>query len=376
MQGSRTVRLLMPRAAYGSAVHVGAVAGTLPAVRVDLRSDTVTKPTPAMLDAMCRAPVGDDVFGDDPTVAALEQRIAEACKLPAAVFVPSGTMANQLALAASIPGPLHSFLCHTISHVNKYECGASAFLARAHLIPVQPKSQRFLDWESDIKPACLDSDIHHAPTTLVALENTMNGMVQPVAEFAAVADHVRAAGMRVHLDGARLWNAAVHQGVSLDAYTRHVSSVSLCFSKGLGAPVGSCLVSDAETVGRARRIRKAVGGGMRQAGVLAAAGLHAMDHHWQRMSIDHANAALFGAAAQRLGLLNTVFPVETNMVFLLSPDPQRINLLGFATHARRAGFLLLGGAERMRIVFHLQVSREQTEELVRILEEWYASVTA
>lgn len=331
---------------------------TAPAV--DLRSDTVTRPTAAMREAMAYAAVGDDVFGDDPTVAALEARVAALLGKDAAVLVPSGTMANQIGLR------LHTrhgdeAIVHAGSHVFNYESGAGAALAGLSL--------RTLDSPDGTLPLAalarslhIGDDPHLAPTRLICLEDTHNrcgGVLLPAGHAADVAALARPHGIPLHLDGARLWNAHVASGVALAELAAPFASVSVCFSKGLGAPVGSALVGSADAIARARRYRKMYGGGMRQAGVLAAAALHALDHHLPRLADDHRRArALAETAAALSGLRVDLARVHTNIVYvtleadhpLAAAGPRGAPLL-VASLADR-GVAVTGAGAQLRMVTH------------------------
>lgn len=293
---------------------------------VDLRSDTVTRPTPEMREAMAGAEVGDDVAGDDPSVRELESRVASMFAKEAALFVPSGTMSNLLAiLCQTRPGD--EILTHDQNHVYYYEGGGYAALAGC--------SVRFVD-DADapkrgmMTPDALDramrgTDIHFPHSTLLTIENTHNragGLVWDEPGRRALCDHAHAKGLRVHMDGARLWNASVASGVSLDRLGEGCDSISVCLSKGLGCPVGSVLISDRATIDRARHKRKLVGGGMRQAGVLAGAALHAFDHHHiDRLSEDHRRAKQLAEAIAPLDLFEfDPSTVETNLVYARLSD--------------------------------------------------------
>ena len=286
---------------------------------IDLRSDTVTRPTPPMRCAMAEAEVGDDVLGDDPTVNALEARVAEVLGKDAAVFMPSGTMTNQVALRTHTE-PGDEIICHAESHMYFYEAGAPAALAGCLL--------RLLDGPRGLFDVAALQAVLHPPAEvnnhlctqkLVVVENTHNrggGSIWPLEQVAAVEAAARAAGLLMHLDGARLWNAAVATGTSERQYAKHFDSVSVCFSKGLGAPVGSALVGTAAFVRRARRFRKQLGGGMRQAGILAAAALYALNNHRDRLADDHANARrLAEGIADLPGIQVDSAAVQTNMVY-------------------------------------------------------------
>jgi threonine aldolase len=257
---------------------------------IDLRSDTITVPTPAMREAMAAAEVGDDMFGEDPTVAKLEARVAELLGKEAAMFAPSGTMVNQLALRAHTE-PGDEVILDGNAHIYYYEGGAPAALAgvMCRCLPGVRGIFTAADLEAVLRPA----DQHFAPTRLVCLENTHNrggGKIWPQELVREIGTLTRERGIRLHLDGARLWNAAVARGISERELAAEFDSVAVCFSKGLGAPVGSALCGSREFIQRARRFRKMFGGGMRQAGIIAAGALHALEHHRGRLAEDHANA--------------------------------------------------------------------------------------
>ncbi|MBK7403959.1 MAG: aminotransferase class I/II-fold pyridoxal phosphate-dependent enzyme [Phycisphaerales bacterium] len=329
---------------------------------IDLRSDTVTKPTDAMRRAMAAAEVGDDMFGEDPTVRRLEDRFCELTGKPAAVFVPSGTMANQLAIRAQTE-PGDEVITHADNHIIHYESGGPAALAGV-MLALAPGPRGVFG--ADEVRALVRADDPHCPVTrLVALENTHNrggGRVWPREQVREVVETSHALGLRVHIDGARIWNAAIASGRPVAELVGAADSVSACFSKGLGAPVGSILASDAPTIKRARRFRKMFGGAMRQAGVLAAAALHALDHHFDRLVEDHAGARRL---AERLAALPGVrldpSEVETNIVYFGLADGRR-SAPEICTALKQAGVLVLPvGPDRIRAVTHLDVSPSQIE---------------
>ncbi|MCF6745487.1 low specificity L-threonine aldolase, partial [Blastococcus sp. KM273128] len=279
---------------------------------IDLRSDTVTKPTPDMRRAMADAEVGDDVYVEDPTVVALEERTAELFGHEAAVFVPSGTMGNQIGMRL-VCEPGQEVLCDADAHVVTYEMGAAAAVFGISTRTVVSAGGR-LDAAQLIEQVRPKDNWHLTATAAVAVENSHNrggGLVQPLDQLQALWDWSRQADVAVHLDGARIWNAHAASGVPLSTYGGLADTASVCFSKGLGAPVGSVLVASAERIAAARLWRKRLGGGMRQVGVLAAACLHALDHHLPRLGEDHEHARLL---AKRLGVDPAT--VETNMVVL------------------------------------------------------------
>lgn len=283
---------------------------------IDFRSDTVTRPTPAMRQAMAHAEVGDDVYGEDPTVRLLEDRTAELLGLAAGLFVASGTQGNQIAIGVHCR-PGDEIIAEAGSHCLQYEGGATSALWG-----VQPRTltgERGILSADQVAAAVSPDNIHFPRSRLLSLENTHGraaGAVWPVEQFRAVAETGRKAGLAVHLDGARLFNAQVASGVPVREYARHTDSTSLCFSKGLGAPVGSVVCGSAEFVKEARRLRKRLGGGMRQAGILAAGALHALDHHVERLADDHANAHKLAEGLMAASVITApLFPVETNIVF-------------------------------------------------------------
>jgi len=283
---------------------------------IDLRSDTVTQPTPAMLDAMTRADTGDDVYGEDPTVNRLETELAKRLGFAAALFVPTGTMSNLLGLMAHCERG-DEYIVGQQAHTYKYEGGGAAVLGSIQPQPLEVQADGSLDLDQ-VAAAIKPDDFHFARTRLLALENTMQGKVLPMEYLARARQFTRDNGLQLHLDGARLYNAAVKLGVDAREITQYFDSVSVCLSKGLGAPVGSVLCGSAELIGKARRLRKMVGGGMRQAGLLAAAGLYALDHNVERLADDHANAQFLAEGLREAGF--AVEPVQTNMVYVQMGD--------------------------------------------------------
>ncbi len=331
---------------------------------IDLRSDTVTRPTSAMREAMVHAEVGDDVFGDDPTVIALEHEVARITGKEAALFVTSGTMGNQLAIATQTR-PGDDVIVGEGSHPIFYEGGASAALSGVQF-SVAGRGGFYT-------PEDLDAAVHPradwAPrTSLVAIENTHNrsgGRVWPVHAARDIADRARSLGLSTHLDGARIWNASIACDVDVATLCAPFDTASVCFSKGLGAPVGSAFCGPRKLVADARRLRKRWGGGMRQAGILAAGALHALAHHRRRLAEDHENArALAEKMVHVEGVRVDLTSVETNLVNLdvepLAEDVARV--------ARGLGLLIAAsGPHRLRAVTHLDVSRAQIDEAVDIV---------
>ena len=282
---------------------------------IDLRSDTVTKPTPAMREAMARAEVGDDVFGDDPTVKELEAETAALLGKEAALYTPSGTMANQLAIRGHTE-PGDEILVEANAHLYYYESGAPAALSGVMCRCLN--GQRGIFTGTDIETALRPADQHFPRTRLVCIENTHNrggGKIWPIREVQEVAASARRHGLFLHLDGARLWNASVATGIPEREYAAHFDTVSVCFSKGLGAPVGSALAGPKDLMERLRRFRKMFGGGMRQAGIIAAGALFALRHHRARLAEDHANARILASGLASIpGLELDPAETETNMV--------------------------------------------------------------
>ncbi len=339
---------------------------------IDLRSDTVTKPTPGMRAAMFDAPVGDDVYHEDPTVNRLEERVAHDLGMEAAIFVPSGTMANQIAVRLHCR-PGDELLCEATSHVYLWEGGGPAALSGV--------TTRMLDGDfgvltaEQLAPHIKPDDIHSPQTRLVCLENTHNrggGRVYPIEHVRAVSAWARKNGLAIHLDGARLWNAVVASGVPLREWCTNFDTVSVCFSKGLGTPVGSALAGPRELIVRARRVRKLFGGAMRQAGFLAAACLYALDHHVDRLAEDHANAKLLAAAFTDVpGMKLVPERVETNLVWVEVDRERHGAPQAVAARLKAAGVLVAALGEReLRACTHLDVSRtdcERAAETIRRL---------
>jgi threonine aldolase len=331
---------------------------------IDLRSDTVTRPTPGMREAMLSGEVGDDVLGEDPTVNRLQERLAESLGKEAALFVPSGTMSNQICIRAQT-APGDELLCEAKSHIYNFEVGGAAALSGVTCRTIEGK-YGILDLaqlEDKIRPS---DDDHLVRTRLVALENTHNyggGRIYPLEKIQAISRWAHAHGLVMHLDGARLWNAVVASGIPARKWASHFDSVSVCFSKGLGAPVGSALAGSRDVVTRARRIRKLYGGGMRQAGVIAAAALYALDHHIDRLGDDHRNARTIAAAiVDTPGLQLDPPEVETNLVWF-RVDPKLGSAQRIVGILKERGVLVDdAGPQTIRACTHLDVAARQAEQ--------------
>ena len=333
---------------------------------IDLRSDTVTKPTQAMREVIAGAEVGDDVFGDDPTVQRLEERTAEVLGKEAAMFVPSGTMANQVAIRSHTE-PGQEIVMDGNAHIYYYEAGGTAALSGVICRCLNSPRGQFS--ANDVHDVLRPSDVHFASTRLVCVENTHNrggGSVWTLGQIHDVTHAAREHGLKLHLDGARIWNAAAATGASEKQIAAEFDSVSVCFSKGLGAPVGSALAGSRDFVQRARRFRKQFGGGMRQSGMMAAGALFALEHHRKRLQDDHRNAqALATGLHGTEGIQIDPALVETNIVMFQVTAMPAAEL---AAKLAAAGIHVLAiGPGRIRAVTHLMISGDDIEHSVRTI---------
>jgi threonine aldolase len=326
---------------------------------IDLRSDTLTKPTESMRAAMARAEVGDDVYGEDPTVALLEERVAGMFGHEAAMFTPTGSMANVLAVR-SLVAPGQEVLCEASAHIARAELGAhGAYSGVTMRTWIHPRGQVDLPTIQTIFAP--DMGPFFVPTAAIAVENTHNfagGAVLPIGDLRDLREYATGVGVGVHMDGARIWNAHVATGVPLEEYGAIADVMAVCLSKGLGAPIGSLMVGNADAIAESRIWRKRMGGGMRQVGILAAAGLHALDHHIERLADDHAHARLLAEACG-------VDPggVDTNIVVV-----PRSDAADFVAAAREAGVLVSAvGPTAVRLVTHLDISRADAEKAATAL---------
>lgn len=336
---------------------------------VDLRSDTVTKPTPAMHQAMMQAEVGDDVFGEDPTINKLEAKCAALLGMDAAVFCPSGTMTNQIGIKI-LTQPYDEVICYKGAHIYKYEGGG---LAGNSLISV-----RLLDGDrgrisvQEIEPYINDiNDVHLPATAVVALENTVvreAGSYYTLDQIKTISTYARSKGLKMHLDGARFFNALTETGDEAAAYGKYFDSISICLSKGLGAPVGSVLVFKKELELKARRMRKVFGGGMRQAGYLAAAGIYALDHHIARLKEDHVRAKTLGKELSQLPWVKSVMPVDTNIVIFSVVDTTAPEVV-LAKLAEQQIKAIKFGPKEIRFVTHLNFDDGMLDKTVEVLKK-------
>ncbi|WGV97946.1 low-specificity L-threonine aldolase [Vibrio sp. YMD68] len=332
---------------------------------MDFRSDTVTRPTQKMREAMANALVGDDVYGDDPTVNELENWAAERHGFEDALFTSSGTQANLLGIMAHC-GRGDEYLCGQQAHNYRYEAGGAAVLGSIQPQPIENNPDGTLDF-SKLAAAIKPDDSHFAQTKLLSLENTISGKVLPLSYLSEAREFVNLHGLALHLDGARVYNAAVALGVDVTEIAKHFDSMTICLSKGLGAPIGSLLLGNKETIQKARRIRKMLGGGMRQAGILAAAGKIALTEHIDQLATDHANAKLLAEKINQLdGFDVNVDKVETNIV--IAKLAEHIDIMAIKDHLEEQGILISAG-NPVRFVTHRDVSSEDIEVLVAKIAE-------
>lgn len=334
-------------------------------IRFDFRSDTVTKPSPPMRAAMAEAEVGDDVYGDDPTVNLLEQRLASMLGKDAAIFVPSGTQSNLLALM-SYCGRGDEFIAGQNAHCYKYEAGGAAVLGSIQPQPIahQPDGTMAL---GDIEAAIKGGDMHFATTRVIALENTFGGRVLPLDYMHAVGEIADRHGLGLHLDGARAFNAAVALGIDIKQFTQGFDSVSICLSKGLGAPVGSVLVGREDLIKTARRHRKMLGGGLRQSGILAAAGLYALDHNISRLSEDHRRAKRLAKGLAAFDAVSVTQP-DTNILWV---DVDQSIGQGLTEHLLAHGVGITGRYGQQRWVTHLDIDDAAVDGALEIVSDFF-----
>lgn len=336
---------------------------------VDLRSDTVTKPTKGMHEAMMSAEVGDDVFGEDPSVKALEKKCADMLGMDAAIFCPSGTMTNQIGIRI-LTNPYDEVICYKGSHIYKYEGGGVAgnSLASVRLLEGNRGRLTIEEIEANINNS---QDVHQPISSVLSLENTVvreAGSYYYLREIAAISDYARSKGLKMHLDGARFFNALTETGDKAEDYGRYFDSISICLSKGLGAPVGSVLVCKKELETKARRMRKVFGGGMRQAGFLAAAGIYALNNHISRLKEDHIHASELAIALDRASWVKSIMPVDTNIIIFTVMDhlTPEIVLAKLAAHDIKA---IKFGTQEIRFVTHLDFDDRMLEKTVNVINK-------
>ncbi len=335
---------------------------------IDLRSDTVTRPTPGMREAMLRAEVGDDVFGEDPTVRQLEERMAALFGHEAGLLCPSGTMTNQIAINVHTR-PGDEVICDEGAHIYRYEGGGVMATSGCSVKLLMGDRGRFTP--DQLKEAINDpANPHLARTRLVNVENTANrggGSLWDIDVVRRIRTVCDTNGLALHMDGARIFNALAADGRTPAEWGTLFASVSICLSKGLGAPVGSVLVGSRPFIDEARRVRKRLGGGMRQAGIIAAAGIHALDNHVDRLSEDHAHATLLGRVLGTHPMVAAVMPVETNIVVFRLHDPEQVT--SFLARLRERGLLAVAfGPGMVRMVTHLDINPDAATEAVRVIE--------
>lgn len=340
---------------------------------IDLRSDTVTRPSPAMRQAMAAAEVGDDVFGEDPTVNRLQARVADLLGKEAALYVPSGSMGNQVCIKVHTQAG-DEVICERGAHVFNYETGGIAFLSAAQVHTIEGKhGVMALD---DIRRAIRPGVYYMPRTRLICLENTHNragGTIYPIGSIREISAFARAENIRIHLDGARLWNACVATGITPKEYASSFDSVSVCLSKGLGAPVGSVIAGSGEFIAAARHYRKVLGGGMRQAGVLAAAGLYALEHNIDRLKEDHEKAAFLARELAKVpGFDIDLSSVQTNIIIISAEKAKKSPDEILALLKKKGVLLTPGNYMGLRAVAHMDVSMEQVRSAARIIQETMA----
>ncbi|MBT2160722.1 threonine aldolase family protein [Zobellia barbeyronii] len=338
-------------------------------MQINLISDTVTKPTQAMLAAMMSAKVGDDVFKADPTVNALEEKVAKMFGKEAALFFPSGTMANQTGIKLHTQ-PGDQLICDKYAHVYNYEGGGVSFNSGVSCKLID--GHRGMITAEQVEAAINPPDFYHSPlTSLVCIENTTNkggGACWDIEELKKIKEVCKKHNLAYHLDGARLWNALVQKNENPLAYGELFDTISVCLSKGLGCPVGSVLVGSKELMDKALRIRKIFGGGMRQAGFLAAAGIYALDHHMERLAEDHKKAREIGEVLQNLSYIKSVEPIETNII-IFEIDENIMTGDVFVEKLKEHDVLIIGmGQGKLRIVTHLDYTNTMHEKLIKILK--------
>jgi len=333
---------------------------------IDLRSDTVTRPTPGMLQAMMQARVGDDVFGEDPSINQLEGMAARLFGMEAALYCPTGTMSNQIAIKChTLPGD--EVICEKNAHVYIYEGGGIAFNSGSQVRAVEGDRGRIT--AAQVSEVINPDDVHKARTSLVCLENTSNrggGSCYDLAEVKKIRQVCTDNHLKLHLDGARLFNALVAGKQNAAIYGQLFDSLSVCLNKGLGCPIGSILMGPAPFIRQARRVRKVLGGGMRQAGFMAAAGIYALEQQVDRLAEDHAHAVRIGQALEKKSFVHRILPVETNIILFEVDEPYCARTI--AAQLKEAGILAIAiSASQLRFVTHLDISPEMVDQVIKVI---------
>ncbi|KAF9157581.1 Threonine aldolase [Actinomortierella ambigua] len=337
----------------------------------DFRSDTATAPTADMFKAMMKSSLGDDVYNEDDSVKKLERYVAALCGQEAALFCSSGTMTNQLALRVHLNNPPQSAMVDIRSHVFNYEAGGISFHSQAAVYPVMPSNEKYLTAEDVASKLILDVDVHYAPTRVIALENTLNGTIMPLEEIERIRRLTKEHGVKLHLDGARLWHASMATGISMKEYCSHFDSISLCLSKGIGAPIGSILVGSAAVIKKARHFRLLFGGGWRQAGFLAEAALWGIKNNWPTMEETHRQAKWLERVFVQIGCKMTN-PVETNMVWVDTSEAG-FTVDELMAELAKEGIKISGSGCAARVVLHYQITDEAVERFIEVLRKMAVS---
>lgn len=336
--------------------------------KIDFRSDTVTRPTEGMLEAMVKAPVGDDVFGEDPTVNQLEAISAGMFGMEAGLFCPSGTMTNQIAIKVHTQ-PGDEVICEKLSHIYQYEGGGIAFNSSCSVRLLEGNRGRIT--AEQVKASINPEDVHKPASTLVSLENTSNrggGSCYHFSDIEEIREVCFRNNMKLHLDGARLFNALIAKKETAKQYGEVFDTISICLSKGLGTPVGSVLLGSANFIKKARRVRKVFGGGMRQAGFLAAAGIYALEHHINRLAEDHHHAAIIAEALRDKDFVGEILPVETNIIIFEVKG--RLTPQGFTAKMKEHNILMIAiSATQVRMVLHLDITPGMVNRTIKTIEQ-------
>ncbi|KAG0361985.1 Threonine aldolase [Podila minutissima] len=337
----------------------------------DFRSDTATAPTPEMFAAMMKASLGDDVYNEDDSVKKLERYVATLCGHEGALFCASGTMTNQLAHRVHLNNPPQSAMVDIRSHVFNYEAGGISFHSQAAVYPLMPSNGRYLTVEDVASRLILDVDVHYAPTRVISLENTLNGTIMPIEEIERIRALTKEHGIKLHLDGARLWHACIATGISMKEYCSHFDSISLCLSKGIGAPIGSILVGSEYVIKKARHFRLLFGGGWRQAGILAEAALWGIKTNWPTMEDTHRRAKWLERVFLQVGC-HITNPVDTNMVWVDTSDAG-FTVDDLIVELAKAGIKISGSGCAARVVLHYQITDEAVERFIGVLRKMACS---